>query len=216
MKSLAPGTLFIISAPSGAGKTTILKRLLATVGGAAFSVSHTTRGQRPAEQEGIDYFFLDRAAFEAMRDRGDFLEHAEVHGNYYGTSVQAVRERLGEGIDVILDIDVQGAAQVRRHAEIGQASVFIVPPGWEELEKRLRERGTDSPEIIEMRCANARRELGDLDKYDYVVVNDCLDEAVDTLRAIIVAERSRGRRLASGLPMELERFRTAGGGNGGR
>jgi guanylate kinase len=204
------GTLFIISAPSGAGKTTILKQLLATVESLTFSVSHTTRQQRPTEQEGVDYFFLDRVAFETLRNQGAFLEHAEVHGNYYGTSVKMVLEQLGKGIDVILDIDVQGAAQVRENSEVVAVSVFIVPPSWEELQQRLRQRGTDSPEVIEMRCANARRELTDLDKYDYVVVNDRIDEAVATLRAIIVAERSRKRRLANGAPLELEWCQTAG------
>ena len=125
------GTPIIISAPSGAGKTTLLKKLLAVVSGLTFSVSHTTRQQRPAEQEGVDYFFVDRATFEKMSDQHAFLEHAEVHGNYYGTSVAAVMARLEKGMDVVLDIDVQGAAQVRRHAELGAVSIFIVPPSWQ-------------------------------------------------------------------------------------
>lgn len=198
---MSRGVLFIISAPSGTGKTTILKRILATVPGVAFSISHTTRKPRSGEQDGIDYHFVDRATFEEMRDQQAFLEWAEVHGNLYGTGRDTVEACLKRGEDIILDIDVQGAKQVRTAKGDTGVFVFIAPPSWDELAKRLTGRGTESEESLAIRRQNARREMAEIDMYDYVVVNDRLDEAVDTLRAIIVAERSRRRRLGSGQPV---------------
>jgi guanylate kinase len=197
------GNLIIISAPSGTGKTTILKRLFAGVTGVTFSVSHTTRRPRTGEQDGVDYYFADQETFRRMRVDNEFLEWAEVHGNFYGTSRREVNRHLDKGLDVILDIDVQGARQVRDAAGGECLSIFIVPPSWEEQERRLTGRGTDSPETIRLRLQNARKEMQDAGLYDYLIVNDTVEQAVDTLRAIIIAQRSRMRRNRDGLPLVL-------------
>jgi guanylate kinase len=200
---LKHGNLFIISAPSGTGKTTILKKIIATVKGIAFSVSHTTRMPRAGEQEGIDYFFVDRAVFESMRRKALFLEWAEVHGNLYGTSSKVVQELTKQGLDIILDIDVQGALQLKKKLGDEGVFVFIVPPSLQELEKRLTARGTDAMEAITMRVANAQKELKSLAHYDYVIVNDKVDDAIEVFKAVIIAERSRKRRSLSGEPLNL-------------
>lgn len=200
---MTTGKLFILSAPSGAGKTTLLKRVMADLPGLAFSVSHTTRLPRAGEVDGIDYHFVSRSRFEAMRDQGVFLEWAEVHGNLYGTSRPAVLSQLATGLDVILDIDVQGAAIILNSAAIPAASLFISPPSLTELEQRLRGRETDSEETILLRLQNARKEIEAAADYEYLIVNDHLDQAIDTLRAIVIAERSRGHRLPTGQPIEI-------------
>jgi len=197
------GNLIIISAPSGTGKTTILKRLFAGVTGVTFSVSHTTRRPRTGEQDGVDYHFVDHETFRRMREDNEFLEWAEVHGNFYGTSKNEVDRHLAQGLDVFLDIDVQGARQVREAAGGECFSIFIAPPSWEEQERRLSGRGTDSPDTIRLRLHNARKELQDAGLYDYLIVNDTVEQAVDTLRAIIIAQRSRARRNRDGLPLVL-------------
>jgi len=200
-RKMKPGNLFIISAPSGTGKTTILKKIMAEVPGVVFSVSHTTREPRDGERQGVDYYFVDRRIFAEMRDSNAFLEWAEVHGEFYGTSKNAVARSLDIGLDVILDIDVQGARQIRAG---GTATfIFIVPPSLVELEKRLRCRGTDSAATIALRLRNARREMADIEEYEYVIVNDDVDVAADTLRAIIVAARSGKRRSPYGQPLHL-------------
>ncbi|HEB51160.1 MAG TPA: guanylate kinase [Desulfobulbus sp.] len=198
------GMLLILSAPSGCGKTTLLKRVMADLPGLVFSVSHTTRPPRPGEVNGRDYHFVERREFEAMRDRrpSGFLEWAEVHGNLYGTSREEVERLRAQGLDVVLDIDVQGAAQIR--ATWDPVTVFIAPPSLAELERRLRGRGTEAEETIALRLANGRREMETAGDYDYLVVNDVLDVAVDALRSIIVAERCRRRRMPSGEVVELE------------
>jgi guanylate kinase len=200
---VAHGNLLVISAPSGAGKTTILRRILATVPGLAFSVSHTTRASRTGEQEGRDYYFITRDRFLTMREQGAFLEWAEVHGNFYGTSKKAVAEQLALGTDLILDIDVQGARQAREQSEWRAISLFIAPPSWQELERRLTMRNTESVDTVRLRLANARREMAETGRYDYVIINDDLDEAVDAVRAVIIAERCRHRRSVSGRPLSL-------------
>lgn len=200
---MTAGKLFILSAPSGAGKTTLLKRVMADLPGLAFSVSHTTRLPRIGELEGIDYHFVSRDAFKMMRDQGQFLEWAEVHGNFYGTSRPAVLAQLAQGLDVILDIDVQGAAILRKSAVIPAASLFIAPPSVQELERRLRGRGTDSEETILLRLKNARVEMQAALDYEYLIVNADLEQAIETLRAIVIAERSRGHRLPNGQPIEI-------------
>lgn len=197
------GQLFILSAPSGAGKTTLLKKVMAQVPGLAFSVSHTTRSPRSGEKNGVDYHFVSVKEFQAMRDQGLFLEWAEVHGNFYGTSRPAVMKQLEQGLDIILDIDVQGAAIIARDTTVAAVSVFIAPPSLAELERRLRGRGTDSEETIELRMKNAAWEMAAAPDYDYLVINDVLEEAVTTLQAVIVAERSRGHRLPTGEPIVL-------------
>jgi guanylate kinase len=200
---MTTGKLFILSAPSGAGKTTLLKRVMADLPGLAFSVSHTTRLPRPGEEDGVDYHFVSREQFEEMREQGLFLEWAEVHGNLYGTSRPAVLAQLESGLDVVLDIDVQGAAILRNSAAIAAVSLFITPPSLQELERRLRGRGTDSEETILLRLKNARVEMQAALDYEYLIVNARLEQAIDTLRAIVIAERSRGHRLPTGQPIEM-------------
>ncbi|MBU0728390.1 MAG: guanylate kinase [Proteobacteria bacterium] len=209
MKTPNQGNLIIITAPSGTGKTTLLKKTFASLPEIAFSVSHTTRLARKGEKNGTDYFFIDHETFLAMREQNEFLEWAEVHGNFYGTSRQKVHEQLARGIDIVLDIDVQGASQITA-SEKNTISIFIVPPSWEELEKRLTNRASDTPETIALRLANARREILELDKFDHVIVNDSLDTAADMLRFIIIAERSRDRRSADGKPLDLMKLKNNG------
>lgn len=192
------GNLIIISAPSGTGKTTILRELFTVVQGLTFSVSHTTRQPRGREKNSVDYHFIDRQTFEKMIANEEFLEWAEVHGNFYGTSRKEVEGHLQRGFDVFLDIDVQGARQVRQKMAEKCFSIFIISPTWQEQEKRLTGRGTDSPETIRLRLANARQELNDVDLYDFLVVNDTVAKATDILRSIVIAERSRKRRDRDG------------------
>jgi guanylate kinase len=198
-----PGRLFVISAPSGTGKTTILRLVMQRIAGLVFSVSHTTRTPRPGERDGVEYHFVSHDDFLQMRDNDMFLEWAKVHDNYYGTSRQGIVDQLDKGIDIILDIDVQGAEIIRRTSGLAASHIFISPPGLRELEKRLRCRGTESEESIETRLKNARIEIQSASDYDYVVVNDVLEEAVELLAAIIFAERSRAHRLPSGEPIEM-------------
>ncbi len=198
------GQLFILSAPSGAGKTTILKKVMQKIVKLEFSVSHTTREPRKGEKNGVDYHFVPVEEFKGMIDEGLFLEWAEVHGNFYGTSRPAVLEQLKKGIDIILDIDVQGAAIITEDASLDSVSIFVAPPSLAELERRLRGRGTDSEETIRIRLGNAGKEMAAAEKYDYLVINDELDEAAETLRAVLIAERSRSHRLPSGEAIDLE------------
>ncbi|MEW6220344.1 MAG: guanylate kinase [Thermodesulfobacteriota bacterium] len=200
---MSGGSLFVVSAPSGAGKSTILGRVIAGTPNLTFSVSHTTRSPRPGEEDGVHYHFVRREAFVAMQAAGAFLEWAEVHGNLYGTSRLAVESQLGQGLDVVLDIDTQGAAQIRRSRDLPALFIFILPPSWAELERRLRGRGTDPPEVVARRLANARQELASLPLYDFAVENDSLEEAVETMRAIIVASRSRRRCRPDGRPLPV-------------
>ena len=184
--------VFIISAPSGSGKTTLVERLLGEVPGLHFSVSYTTRPRRGQEQHGREYFFVGREEFEAMLGRGELLEWAEVFGNYYGTSRRFLEEAERDGKDLLLDIDVQGAAQVKRklpHA----VSIFILPPSRGELEERLRRRGEDSEEVIQRRLGNAGREICGYEQYDYVLINDLLVRSAERLQSIVLAERARLR-----------------------
>lgn len=190
------GILFIVSAPSGAGKTSLVKALLARDPKLSLSISCTTRAPRAGEQDGVHYHFIDPAGFDQCIGNGDFLEHAEVFGNRYGTREADVRDALAAGRDLILEIDWQGARQVRErfHSAVG---IFILPPSIIELEHRLRGRGTDSDAAIADRMALARNEMAHLDEYTYLVVNDDFDEALDTLASIAVAERHRTERQRS-------------------
>jgi guanylate kinase len=190
-KIMAEGILLVVSAPSGCGKTTILKKLMATISGLAFSVSHTTRQPRLGELDGKDYHFVSKEKFLAIRDQqpSGFLEWAEVHGNFYGTSRRAIEALLAAGKDVVLDIDIQGAAQVQENAD--PVTVFISPPTLEELERRLRGRGTESSDDIDFRLANAENEMAAASRYRYLIINDELEQAVRDLQAIITAERRR-------------------------
>lgn len=197
------GTLFVISAPSGAGKTTLLKKIMAEVPKLGFSVSHTTRPPRPGERNGMDYYFVSREEFLAMRENNAFLESAEVHTNLYGTSKQAVADKLATGVDVFLDIDVQGARQIKASGELAAVFLFVAPPSWDELAKRLRGRGTEAAETVQLRLANARKEMAEAHWYDYLIVNDDLDAATAMLKAVVLAERCRGRRSANGAPVTI-------------
>jgi guanylate kinase len=198
---MTTGKLFVISAPSGTGKTTLLGRVMAQLPGLTFSVSHTTRSPRPGERNGIDYHYVSKVEFLAMIDQGLFLEHAEVHGNLYGTSRAAIDQQCRAGVDVILDIDVQGASILRRSRQVEATYIFISPPSIAELEKRLRGRGTENKETIAIRLANARIELQAIKEYEYLVINDQLEDTVDLLSSIIVAERARAHRFPSGQPI---------------
>ncbi len=194
------GTLFIISAPSGTGKTSILKQVMDRVERLEFSVSHTTRSPRSGEREGRDYHFVSHQQFERMIGDGAFLEWARVHDNYYGTAIAPVEEKLRGGFDVILDIDVQGAEIIRRAGRLGYVDIFIAPPDADELEARLRRRGTEDEQSIATRLANSVEEMMQSSKYRYLVVNDRLEDAITMLSAIIYAQRSEGRRSLQGLP----------------
>jgi len=194
---MSQGQLYVISAPSGAGKTTILERLLAAIPNIIFSISHTTRAPRRGEKDGVNYFFVSPDEFAAMRENNAFVEWAEVHGNFYGTSWEMIEESLAKGIDVILDIDVQGASQLREKIK-DAISVFVAPPSMVELERRLRGRGTDSDEVIAVRLKNAAREMKEAVHYDHLIANDNLDEAVEMVTAVVLAARSRKGRGRDG------------------
>lgn len=198
---MSTGQLFIISAPSGAGKTTILKKVMQALPALSFSVSHTTRKPRPGEVDGQDYHFIDQEEFYRIRDNGDFLEWAQVHDNLYGTSQKTVKDQLFKGTDVILDIDVQGASQISATEDVNPVTIFIAPPSLEELEKRLSGRATDNVETIRLRIENAAREMDSMDLYDHLIINDTLSEAIEMVKAVILAERSRARKDHSGSPI---------------
>ncbi len=181
------GTLLVLSGSSGVGKSTIIAQVLEQRPELYFSVSCTTRAPRPGEVDGVNYTFISREEFQARIERGEFLEYAEYVGNYYGTSMTVIREKLEQGVDVLLDIEVQGAAKVRERLP-DAASVFIVPPSFEELAQRLRGRGTDSEEKIQKRLETARREAND------IVVNDTVDHAAQEVLAILTAQGCRKER----------------------
>ena len=189
-KEKHPGKLFIFSGPSGAGKGTICKRLLEENKELAISVSMTTRAPRNGEVEGVSYYFTDKETFRKRIDAGEFLEHAEVYGNYYGTPKGPVIEKLRNGIDVILEIDMQGALKVKENYPEG-VFIFILPPSMSELRKRLTGRGTETEEAIELRLGETLKELSYIEKYDYCVVNGELEEAVARVKSIVVAEHSK-------------------------
>lgn len=184
------GSLYIVTAPSGAGKTSLVKALLGSTSGITVSVSHTTRRPRPGEEHGVHYYFVDVPAFEAMRDRGEFLEYAQVFDNYYGTSRHVVETTLAQGTDIILEIDWQGARQVRKlYPE--SCGIFILPPSRNALEERLRARGQDNEATVARRLREAVAEMSHYREFDYLLVNDVFDDALALLRAIVLARRQR-------------------------
>lgn len=187
------GILFVISAPSGSGKTTVARRLLQTVPGLEFSISYTTRPPREAEHGGRDYHFLDRPGFEAMIAEGRFLEWAEVHGHFYGTGREVTREALATGNDLVLDIDVQGASQVRA-GDVPSVSIMLLPPDFDTLRDRLLGRGSEPEAERLRRLEQAHQEAAGYEEFDYVVVNDDVDRAVEGLVAIVRSERLRAER----------------------
>ena len=199
MSSSHKPLVFIISAPSGSGKSTLVNKLLKLVPNLDFSISYTTRAPRGNEQNGKEYHFVTRQEFEHMIRAGEFLEHADVFGNYYGTARRFLREAEQNGHDLLLDIDVQGAQQIK--AKLPDAvSIFVLPPDRKTLESRLRHRSEDAEDVIERRLVMATREISNYDKYSYILINDKLDESVESLRAIALSERLR--RLSRPLTAE--------------
>jgi guanylate kinase len=202
------GRLFIVSAPSGTGKTTLVERLVRDMQGISMSRSYTSRAPRPGEADGVDYNFISRDRFEAMIANGDLLEHAEVFGNWYGTGAAETARALAGGDDVVLVIDVQGARKVR-NASFEHVGIFVLPPSFEVLEDRLRRRSKDSEVQIQRRLAVAQQEVAAVAEYEYVVINDDVDSAVARLRAIVEAERSRLRAMQPRADAIIESFRAA-------
>lgn len=206
MSSEGRGQLFIVSAPSGTGKTTLVERLVQGVPDLALSRSFTSRPPRAGEADGVDYNFISRARFEVMKAAGDFLESADVFGNYYGTSASATESVLASGRDLVLVIDVQGAQQVRAKTT-ESVGIFVLPPSFSVLEERLRKRSMDTEAEIQRRLAVARSEVDAVVDYDYVVVNDEVGPAVARLRAVVGAERLRLRRMKPEAARIIESFR---------
>lgn len=206
--SVRRGLLFVVSAPSGTGKTTLVERLVACIDNLVMSRSYTSRPQRPGERPGLDYTFVDRAAFERMMAAGEFLEWADVFGNLYGTRAADTARHLDQGRDVVLVIDVQGARQVRRR-DPHAVAIFVLPPSFETLERRLRGRSKDSEEQIRRRLEVARQEVTAFPEYDYVVVNDEVDLCVGRLRSIVTAERARLEAVRPAAEIIVESFRKA-------
>ncbi|KAF1004146.1 MAG: Guanylate kinase [Luteibacter sp.] len=192
---MTPGTLFVVAAPSGAGKSTLVNALLEREPQISLSISHTTRPPRVGEMYGRHYFFVERPDFEKEIEDGIFLEHAVVHGNLYGTSRTVVDEKLNAGADVLLEIDWQGARQVRK-GKPDCVSVFILPPSRVELERRLRGRNTDAADVIERRLINSREEIAHAHEFDYIIVNDSFEDALGDLQAIVHAVRLRSPHTA--------------------
>ena len=183
-----PGNLFVVAAPSGAGKSSLVKALLELDSHLALSVSHTTRAPRGQEQHGREYWFVDEPEFRAMVARGEFFEWAQVHGKLYGTSRKAIEERLNHGEDVVLEIDWQGAQQIKRLFP-QTVTIFILPPSWDELEQRLKRRGEDKPEVIRMRMANAREEVAHAREFDFVIINALFETALFDLKTVVHSQR---------------------------
>ena len=183
-----PGNLFVVAAPSGTGKSSLVKALMEVDAGVAPSVSHTTRAPRGQETHGREYFFVDGAEFDSMIAAGDFLEWALVHGNRYGTSRQAIERRISAGGDIVLEIDWQGALQIKR-IFANAILVFVLPPSLDELRARLQRRGEDSADVIELRLNNAREELAQASNFDFVIINEIFERALFDLKAIVHAQR---------------------------
>ena len=183
-----PGNLFVVAAPSGAGKSSLVKALLELDSHVQPSVSHTTRAPRGQEKHGREYFFASEQEFSAMVEADAFVEWANVHNHRYGTSKKAIEDRMAQGADVILEIDFQGAVQIKK-IFANAISVFILPPSWEELRSRLERRGEDSPEVIELRLENAALEVAQVNKFDFVIINELFDRALFDLKAIVHSQR---------------------------
>lgn len=183
-----PGNLFVVAAPSGAGKSSLVRALLELDSHVQPSVSHTTRAPRGQEKHGREYYFVSKPEFDAMVEAGAFLEWANVHDQRYGTSKKAIEERMAQGADVVLEIDFQGAMQVKR-IFANAVTIFILPPSWEELRSRLERRGEDAPEVIELRLRNAALEVAQAQHFDFVIINEMFDRALFDLKAIVHSQR---------------------------
>ena len=188
MTDNSAGNLFIVAAPSGGGKTSLVKKLVSDLANITVSVSHTTRKKRPGEEHGVDYFFVDEQTFMSMVDKGAFVEHAQVFNHFYGTSEAQIADRLQAGIDVVLDIDWQGAQQIR-HIFKNAVSIFVIPPSLEVLKQRLMGRQQDDEKVISDRMQSARDELSHYSEFDYLIVNDNFDQAAYELRSIVISHR---------------------------
>jgi len=197
------GIIFIISAPSGAGKTTLCKEVVDIFQNLRHSVSYTTRSPRPGEVRGRDYIFISPTEFEKMINAGEFAEWAEVHGNHYGTAIKSLDEYRTRGIDVILDIDCQGARQLKELYGDG-VFIFILPPSFHELRRRLDNRNSDSDEVKERRIRNASDEIKELGWYDYIIVNDLFSKAVEELKSVLIAEQCRTLRVIEDVKEKFE------------
>ena len=191
--------MLVLSSPSGAGKTTISRLLLESDDNLTLSVSATTRSKRPKEQDEVDYYFLNKDTFEEKIQHGEFLEYAEVFGHYYGTPSESVEKELDEGVDVLFDIDWQGTHQLAAKARNDLVSIFILPPSMQELERRLRSRGQDSDQVITQRMDKANHEISHWDSYDYVIINESLEDSLQKVSSILRSERLR-RVRQHGLP----------------
>lgn len=202
------GIVFVVSSPSGGGKGTLIKRLRDFVDNLSYSVSYTTRAPRNGEVEGREYFFVNRKQFEEMVAAGEFLEWANVHGNLYGTAKRQLVEETATGLDIVLEVDVQGAASVRE-LELDSVGIFILPPSCEILRDRLVRRGTDTPEQLELRLRNAPDELRQYAAFDYVIINDDFERAANQLAAIVNAERARRERQESFVRAVIREFETS-------
>ena len=201
-----PGNLFVVAAPSGAGKSSLVKALMEVDALVRPSVSHTTREPRGQEKDGREYHFIGHPTFDAMVAEDGFVEWAHVHGNRYGTSRQAIEQRIAEGHDVVLEIDWQGALQIKQRFA-NAILVFVLPPSWDELRARLTRRGEDSPEVIELRLANAREELAQARHFDYVIINEVFERALFDLKAIVHAQRLK---FSAQARARAETFRALG------
>jgi len=202
------GLMLVLSSPSGAGKTTLSRRLLESDSMITMSVSATTRPPRPGEQHGRDYYFLSTEDFGIMRNRDEFLEHAKVFSNYYGTPAKPVLDALDAGRDVLFDIDWQGTQQLDEHAKEDLVKVFILPPSAQDLERRLKTRAQDSAAIVAERMAKASEEISHYQEYDYIIINENVDQALSELRSILMAERLK-RKRQTGLSDFVKRLRDA-------
>lgn len=203
------GELFIVSSPSGGGKTTLIRRVMDIMAAqgwqAHFSVSHTTRKPRPGERNGVDYYFVTRETFQAMVTNNEFLEYAEVHGNLYGTSWREIEGKREAGVDVFLDIDVQGARQVRGKVP-DAVKVFVFPPSYQELRRRLETRRQDDPATVALRMRNALNEMREYGEFDYVIINDELEVATTELASIVTASRLRSNRMRTRVEQILDAY----------
>jgi guanylate kinase len=199
----ASRNVYVFSGPSGAGKSTIIKGVKERVPGLGYSISHTTRMPRGEEKDGVDYHFVERSVFKELIGEGDFAEWAEVYGDYYGTSFSGLRKQMDLGLDVIMDVDPQGAENIRKSLGESSSLIYILPPSLEVLEKRLRQRGTDSEETIKKRIDKALKELANCSWYDYIIFNEDLQKAIEEAASIVISERCRKARQ---LPEVLKSF----------
>jgi guanylate kinase len=188
MMNTYPGNLFVVAAPSGAGKSSLVKALMELDARVQPSVSHTTRAPRGQEKHGREYFFVSEQEFDSMVSHGAFLEWANVHGRRYGTSRKAIEDRIHQGADVVLEIDYQGALQIKKIFE-NAVLIFILPPSWDELRSRLERRGEDAPDVIEVRLKNAAEEMAQAKEFDYVIINELFERALFDLKAVVHAQR---------------------------